>query len=327
MEALVTGATGFIGRHVAQVLLEQGYRVRALVRESGVLTLEHPNLERVPGDIRDRHSVSKAVQGCEQVFHVAALYSFWTSESQLLYEVNVGGTRTVLEVAGEAGVKRIVYTSTNGTVGIPRNGRLATEAMEPSPKELAGYYKHSKYLAEVEARKLAARGLPVVIVNPTTPVGRGDVKPTPTGQMVLDFLRGRMPAFIDTGLNLVDVEDVAVGHLLAMEKGQPGQRYLLGNRNVTLRQIFEMMANITGRRAPRLKLPYWLALAAAYADALVEGKMLHRPPRIPLEGLKTAKKPAWVDCSKAVRELGMPQTPVEEALEKAVRWFRDNGYV
>ena len=326
MTVLVTGATGFIGSHVARLLLQRGDHVRALVREGSVLRLQDSNLEPVSGDLRDRQAVARAVQGCQQVFHVAALYTFWQPVPQVIYDINVGGTRNVLEAAVEAGVERIVYTSTVATIRFSRNGSLATEEMESTLKEMEGHYKCSKYLAELETRRMAAHGLPVVIVNPTLPVGPGDAKPSPTGRTMVDFLRGRMPAYTHTGLNLVDVEDVALGHLLAMEKGRIGHRYLLGNRNVTLREFFEMIAQITGRSAPRLRIPYWLALTLAYADAGFEGRLLHREPRIPLEGARFAKKLAWVDCSKAIRELGLSQTPVEQALEKAVRWFQDNGY-
>jgi dihydroflavonol-4-reductase len=218
-----------------------------------------------------------------------------------------------------------VYTSTVSTMGFSP-GELSTEETLLDPDHLVGHYKKSKYQAELVALKMAAEGLPVIVVNPTAPVGRWDVKPTPTGRIILDFMRGRIPAYLDTGMNLVDVEDVAEGHILAMESGISGQRYLLGNENVSLREIFEKLQEITGRRAPRWRVPFWLALAAGYLDQAVEGKMLNREPRIPVEGLKVAKSPMYVDCGKAVRELGQPQSAVESALEKAVRWFTDHGY-
>jgi dihydroflavonol-4-reductase len=205
--------------------------------------------------------------------------------------------------------------------------RLGTEEEDPDPRDLMGHYKRSKYQAELQVRHMASQGLPVVIVNPTAPVGTADAKPTPTGQVILDFLRGRMPFYLDTGLNLVDVEDVAAGHLLALQRGKVGCRYILGNRNVTLKEMLEMLAVITGRRAPRWRVPYWMVLAAGHLDMAVEGMLLRRPPRIPLEGVKQARKYMWVDCSRAVRELGMPQSSVEGALEKAVRWYREKGYV
>lgn len=327
MKVLITGATGFIGRHVAQRFLDAGYQVRVLVRDPSNIPLPVSRLEVVTGDIRDPQAVALSVQGCQRVVHTAALYTFWEPLPQVLYDVNVGGTRNIMQSSTEAGVERIVYTSTVSTVRFFSNGTLGTEAHDPLPKELAGHYKRSKYLAEIEVRRWAARGLPVVIVNPTAPVGPGDARPTPTGQTILDFLRGRLPAYIHTGLNLVDVADVAEGHLLAMEKGQISQRYILGNRNVTLKQLLEMLAQLTGKKAPRLRVPRWLALAAAYADNLVEGQILCREPRIPLEGVKLAKVPMWVDCSKALQELGLPQSPAERALEQSVRWYHDSGYV
>ncbi|MFQ5860778.1 MAG: hopanoid-associated sugar epimerase, partial [Dehalococcoidia bacterium] len=327
MKVLVTGATGFIGGNVARTLLARGYQVRTLVRpESSTLTLRDTRAEQVHGDVRDRESVARALEGCQAVFHCAALYAFDLPDPRLLYETNVTGTRVVLEEARRAQVERVVYTSTVSTIGLPGNGTLGREELEPTPDELVGHYKRSKWLAEQEARRFAREGLAVVTVNPTAPVGPWDVKPTPTGRLVLDFLLGRMPAYIATGMNLVDVEDVAVGHVLALEKGQPGQRYLLGHRNMTLREVLETLAQITGRRAPRIQVPLRLALALGYLDQLLEQRLLRRQPRIPLEGLKVARKPMYVDCQRAVQELGLPQSPVEGALEKAVRWFRAYGY-
>ena len=326
MKVLVTGATGFIGGNVARALQARGHEVRSLVRPgSSTLTLEGTGIRTAQGDVRDRESVSQAVKGCQAVVHCAALYSFWTPDSSAIYEINVTGTRVVLEESLRAGVGRCVYTSTVSTIGIPK-GSVGTEEMEPSPKDLVGHYKKSKYLAEREALGMVQRGLPVVVVNPTAPVGPWDVKPTPTGKMVLDFAQGRIPAYINTGLNLVDVEDVAVGHVLALEKGKPGERYLLGNANMTLAQAFKLLEGVSGKKAPRLKLPMWLVIGAGYLDEYIEGKLLSRKPSIPLEGLKVSKKPMYVSCEKAIRELGLPQSPVEGALEKAVRWFRDYGY-
>jgi dihydroflavonol-4-reductase len=238
----------------------------------------------------------------------------------------VDGTTIVLQAARQAGVSRVVFTSTVSTMGFSP-GELSTEESLLDPDHLVGHYKKSKYQAELVALEMAAEGLPVVVVNPTAPVGPWDVKPTPTGRIILDFMRGRIPAYLDTGMNLVDVEDVAEGHILAMESGRSGQRYLLGNENLSLREMFGILQEITGRRAPRWRVPYWLALAAGYLDHAVEGKMLSREPRIPVEGLKVAKSPMYVDCEKAVRELGQPQSAVAVALEKAVRWFTDHGYV
>ena len=326
MKVLVTGATGFVGANVARSLEASGHGVRALVRPgSSTLNIRDTGFETVPGDIRDRESVARGLRGCDGVVHCAAAYTFWARDPRVIYEVNVSGTKVVLEEALKAGVPRCVYTSTVSTVHIPKDG-LGTERVSASPKELVGHYKRSKYQAEREAQGLAERGLPVVVVNPTTPIGPWDVKPTPTGRMVLDFIRGRIPAYVDTGMNLVDVEDVAAGHVLALEKGRPGERYLLGNRNMTLAEVFGVLEGLTGRRAPRLKLPTWIAIAAGYVDQVVEGVVLRREPAIPLEGLKVSRKPMYVDCRKAVETLGIPQSPVEGALEKAVRWFREHGY-
>ncbi len=326
MKVLVTGATGFVGANVARSLEASGHSVRALVRPgSSTLNLKDTGFETVPGDIRDRESVSRGLRGCDGVVHCAAAYTFWARDAGVIYDVNVSGTRVVLEEALKAGVGRCVYTSTVSTVHIPKGG-LGTEEVSASPEELVGHYKRSKYQAEREALDLAGRGLPVVVVNPTTPIGPWDVKPTPTGRMVLDFIRGRVPAYVDTGMNVVDVEDVAAGHVLALEKGRPGERYLLGNRNMTLAQVFGILAGLTGRRAPKLKLPTWMAIAAGYVDQVVEGMVLRREPAIPVEGLKVSRKPMYVDCRKAVQALGVPQSPVEGALEKAVRWFREHGY-
>jgi len=327
MKVLVTGATGFIGGNLARELRRREYEVRALVRPgSNTLTIDDTGVEPTPGDILDRDSVEKAVQGCQAVFHCAAAYTFWARDPALIYRTNVAGTKIVLEAARRAGVPRVVYTSTVSTIGcVPRG--VGTEDVEPDPHHLAGHYKKSKYQAEQVALKLAAEGLPVVVVNPTAPVGPWDVKPTPTGRIVLDFLRGRMPAYLNTGMNLVDVADVAVGHILAMEKGQPGQRYLLGNQNLSLKEIFDLLQGLTGKKAPRWLAPFWAAIGAGYLDQMIEGNLLHREPRIPLEGVKIARRPMYVSCQKAVAELGMPQSPVEAALEKAVKWFTDYGYV
>ena len=271
MKVLVTGATGFVGANVARSLEASGHSVRALVRPgSSTLNLEGTGFETVPGDIRDRESVSQGLRGCDGVVHCAAAYTFWARDPGVIYDVNVSGTKVVLEEALKAGVGRCVYTSTVSTVHIPKGG-LGTEEASASPEELVGHYKRSKYRAEQEALDLAGRGLPVVVVNPTTPIGPWDVKPTPTGRMVLDFIRGRVPAYVDTGMNVVDVEDVAAGHVLALEKGTPGERYLLGNRNMTLAQVFGVLEGLTGRRAPRLKLPTWMAIAAGYVDQVVGG--------------------------------------------------------
>jgi dihydroflavonol-4-reductase len=326
MKLLVTGATGFIGGNVARTLQARGYEVKALVRPgSSTLTLEGTGIETVQGDVRDRQSVAQALKDCQALVHCAAMYTFWTSNPGLVYEVNVEGTRVVLEEALTAEVQACVYTSTVSTVGFPPGG-VGTEATEPSPKELVGHYKKSKYMAEKAALEMAGRGLPVVVVNPTAPIGPWDVKPTPTGKMVLDLLRGRIPAYVNTGMNLVDVEDVAVGHALALEKGRPGERYLLGNTNMTLGRMFKMLEGVSGKKAPTIRLPLWMVIGAGYADTFIEGTLMGREPLIPLEGLKISRKPMYVSCEKAITGLGLPQSPVEGAMEKAVRWFRDYGY-
>ena len=327
MKVLVTGATGFIGGNLARELWRRGDDVRALVRpDSNRLTIEDTGIVPVEGDILDRDSVDRAVQGCEAVFHVAAAYTFWSRDPAGVSRTNVEGTLNVLEAARQAGVSRTVYTSTVGTVGLPKEG-LGDEDTPLDPKSLHGHYKRSKLQAEQEALALAAAGMPLVVVNPTTPVGPWDVKPTPTGKMVLDFLRRRVPAYLKTGMNLVDVADVVEGHILALEKGKSGERYILGNRNVSLKEIFDILSSLTGLPAPRIRAPYWLVVGVGYADRFVEGTLLRREPAIPVEGVLASKTPAYVSCEKAVRELGQPQRPIEDALNQAVDWFTGHGYV
>ena len=326
LPVLVTGASGFVGSHVVRRLVGLGQRVRVLVRRQSVLTaLQGLPVEVVTGDVRDAESVRRAVDGCRFVYHVAADYRLWARQSRELYETNVTGTIQVLTAAWRAGAERIVYTSTVGALGVPVNGRPATEETPATLEMMIGHYKRSKFLAEQEALGLARKGCPVVIVNPSTPVGPWDMKPTPTGQMIVDFLRGRMPGYVDTGLNLVDVEDVAEGHRLAMSKGRLGERYILGSRNMTLREILEILARLGGRPMPRLKIPWVVAFGAACVSTGVAW-VTGGTPAIPFEGVRMARKKMFFDAGKAVRELGLPQRPVEEALEKAVRWFRDHRY-
>jgi len=327
MKALVTGATGFIGGNLVRELLNQGYQVKALVRKgSDRRNIEGLNVEVALGDLRDRSSLVSALEGCDVLFHAAACYTFWAPDPKVIYEANVEGTKNVLSAAKERGIKKIVYTSTESTIGTAKNGCLGTEEMEADPSQLAGHYKKSKQMAEKLTLKMCCDGLPLVVVNPTTPVGPLDIKPTPTGQFIVDFLNGKMPAYVNTGLNLIDVQDVARGHILALEKGRIGERYILGNRNMTFKEILGILERITGMKAPRLRIPLWFALGAGYIDEFVSGKILGKRPRIPVAGVKTACKFRHFDCSKAINELGLPQTPVEEALERAVRWFRQNGY-
>ncbi|MBA5865638.1 MAG: NAD-dependent epimerase/dehydratase family protein [Nitrospira sp. CR1.3] len=326
MKVLVTGATGFVGGAVVRALVRAGVEVRVLARrESDLQNLESLAVERVAGDLRDPASLREALAGCRQLYHVAAHYALWAKDPSIFYDINVTGTRNLLEAARTAGIERTVYCSTIGAIGLPPSGGLGTEETPVSLDQMAGHYKRSKYLAEQEVLRLAKEGLPVVIVNPSAPVGAGDVKPTPTGQVILDFMRGRMPAYMETGMNLIDVDDVAVGHLLAMQKGRVGERYILGNKNLMLREVFEILSNLTGVKAPTIKLPRLAILPLAYLNHWV-ANLTGRPPRIPLEGVKMAKYKMHYDCSKALRELGLPQTPPEVALEKAVRWFRSHGY-
>ena len=327
MKALVTGSTGFIGAAVARCLLERGVDVRVLVRrDSDLGNLQGLNVEQAYGDLRDAASLRQALTGCRQLYHVAAHYALWAPDPQIFYDINVTGTRNLMEAARDVGVERIVYTSTIGAIGLPPGGGLGTEETPVSLEQMSGHYKRSKYLAEQEVARLARAGLPVVIVNPSAPVGARDIKPTPTGQVIVDFMKGRMPAYIETGMNLIDVDDVAMGHLNAMEKGRIGERYILGNRNLMLREVFALLSRLTGVPAPTIKLPRLAILPLAYANQWLSDYITHRPPRIPLEGVKMAKYVMHYDCSKAIRELALPQTPTDVALGKAVRWFRDHKY-
>ena len=314
---LVTGASGFIGWHVARSLLKAGHQVRALVRPGS--QVQEIEVELVKGDLRDAESLRRAAAGCGLVFHVAADYRLWAKHPQELYESNVGGTRNLLEAARQAGVERVVYTSTVGCIGMPRNG-IGDESTPVGIEDMTGAYKRSKFLAEQAALEFARNGLPVVIVNPTAPVGAHDVKPTPTGRIVLDFMRGDIPAFIDTGLNLVDVEDVAKGHLLAAEKGKPGERYILGCENLTLAEILQRLARITGRKAPNIRLPYFVAYAAGAAST-AWANLTGSEPRVPIDAVRMARKKMFVSHDKAKQELGFDPSGVDEALARALEWF------
>lgn len=318
----MTGATGFLGWHVARKLLERGHKVRALVRPSS--RLRELDAEPVTGDLRDPMSLERAAAGCGLLFHVAADYRLWARDPGEIYRSNVDGTRNVLAAARQAGVERVVYTSTVGCIGIPPGG-IGDETSPVSLDDMTGHYKRSKFLAEQAALEHAGSGLPVIIVNPTAPVGDHDVKPTPTGKIILDFLRGAMPAFVDTGLNLVDVADVAQGHLLACDQGRPGERYIVGCQNLTLEQILEKLAAVSGRTAPKRRIPYAIAFGAGMAST-AWARITGREPRVPLEGVRMARKKMWVSHDKARRELGFEPVPVEGALRRAVEWFRQNGY-
>jgi dihydroflavonol-4-reductase len=315
---LVTGASGFLGWHVARLLRERNYRVRALVRSGS--RVDGLDVETITGDLRDAGSLERAVEGCGLVFHVAADYRLWAKDPAELYLSNVEGTRNLLGAAQRAGVERVVYTSTVGCIGIPKDG-IGNEDVPVALDDMAGDYKRSKFQAEQVALEFARGGFPVVIVNPTAPVGDHDVKPTPTGKIVVDFLNGDMPAFIDTGLNIVDVHDTALGHLLACEKGRTGERYILGSENLTLAQILGKLAEITGRKAPKIRLPYAVAwTAGAFSTGWAE--LTGSPPRIPMDAVRMARKKMWVIHEKATRELGFHPGPADIALAKAVEWFR-----
>jgi dihydroflavonol-4-reductase len=326
MDALVTGATGFVGSNVVRELLDGGRTVRVLARPgSDRRALTGIEVDVSEGDLRDRRSLERAVAGVREVYHVAADYRLWALNPADLFTTNVEGTRAILRACAEAGVGRIVYTSTVGTLGLPKNDHPGTEDTPVSLAEMVGPYKASKFLAEQVALDLARRGAPIVIVNPSAPVGPWDVKPTPTGQMIVDFLRGRMFGTLDTGLNLVHVRDVARGHLLAAERGRVGEKYILGCRNVSLGQIFEMLAELTGRPAPRMRVPY----AVAWTGALcmeATARLTRRAPRVSLTAVRMARKRMYFSADKAVRELRLPQTDVRVALRDAVEWFTTWGY-
>lgn len=324
--SLVTGASGFVGSHVARALTARGERVRVLARPTSDLrALEGFDAERACGDLRDPASLWTALAGVGLVFHVAADYRLWSKRPAEIYESNVDGTRNLLDAARAARVERFVYTSTVGTVVVPVESGLASESTPARLEQMIGHYKRSKFLAEQEALAAARSGFPVVVVNPTTPVGPGDWKPTPTGKMIVDFLNGKTPAYVDTGLNIVAVEDVALGHLLAADRGRSGERYLLGGENMTLKEIFAVLARVSGRPAPRWKIPHAVAIAAGLAGAGMSAMTGH-PPRVPLEGVRMSRHAMFVDCSKAKRELGFEAQPAAVALERAARWYAEHGY-
>jgi dihydroflavonol-4-reductase len=332
MNCFVTGGSGFIGANLVQELVARGHRVKALLRDrSDLRGLAGAEFERVTGDVGDRDKLVAAMRGCDWCFHVAASYHLWLCDYAPMYAANVEGTRNVIEAAGRAGCSRIVYTSTVGCIGLPKqiNGRVVpTDETAPvSEAQMSNHYKRSKWQAEQVALELAQRGLPVVIVNPSAPVGPRDVKPTPTGQVLVDYLNRAMPAYLDTGLNWVHVRDVAVGHIHAAEKGRVGERYILGNAdgNWTMREAFAVLEEITGVRAPRTRIPYGVALAAAHVNETIS-TLTGQPPKAPLAGVRMAKYKMFFNPAKAIHELGLPQTPPKQALADAVEWFRVNGF-
>ena len=333
MNCFVTGASGFIGANLVHELIARGHRVKALLRPASDLRgLAGLNFERVNGDVADRAICAKAMRGCDWCFHVAASYHLWLRDYAPMYAANVEGTRNIIEAAVEAGCSRIVYTSTVGCIGLPKavNG-IVTPTDEETPvsgAQMSNHYKISKWQAEQVARELAAKGAPVIIVNPSAPVGPRDVKPTPTGQVIVDFLNRRMPAYLDTGLNWAHVRDVVVGHILAAEKGRIGERYILGNAdgNWTMKEAFAVLQEITRVPAPKFQVPYFVALLAARVDETVS-KFTGKPPKAPLAGVRMAKYKMYFSPAKAIRELGLPQTPAKQALADAAGWFRAHGYV
>jgi len=326
MKALVTGGTGFLGANVVRALLEEGVAVRVLARAgSDRRALQGLDVEIVEGDLCDTPSLKRALDGCPLAFHVAAMYAFSTARPQQVYRVNVDGTREVLDAAYRAGVERLVYTSSVAALGMREDGGPADEETPVRPETIIGHYKHSKYLAEQVALEYSRR-LPVVIVNPSFPVGPWDVKPTPTGQVIVDFLRGRMPAYVDTGMNVVDAQDVARGHVLAAQRGRPGERYILGGENMTMREMLGILAELSDRSAPRVRLPYAPVLALSYLNALSLRFLGRGSGRLLPETIRMSRHKMFFDPRKAVAELGFPQTPAREALSKAVRWFQEHGY-
>ena len=327
MKCFVTGATGFLGTHVARQLLAKGAELRLLVRKtSRTENINDLAAERFVGDLRDPESLKQGMAGCEFVFHVAADYRLWARNGRELYESNVEGTRNILRAARDAGVRRVVYTSSVATMGFGNNGRITDERTPVSLEDMIGDYKRSKFMAERLAIEAGQAGQNVVIVNPTTPIGERDIKPTPTGKIVVDFLRRKFPAYVDTGLNLVDVVDCAEGHLLAMEKAIPGERYILGSENLTLKQILDKLAAITGLPSPKVKLPYAMAYATGAVDTLVTGKIMKREPRVTLDSVRMGRKKMFVTSAKAQRDLGWNPRPVDDALRRAVEWFQAYGY-
>lgn len=326
MKKFVTGATGFIGSAIVRELLKQGEEVKVLIRKtSDTRNVDSLDVERVYGDIRDGDSMRKALKGCDTLYFCAAFFAHWTPDKRLPYEVNVEGTKASLQAALDAGIEKVVYTSTNNTLGA--HGPIPVdETAEFNHWKTGDHYSLSKYLAEIEAQKFAAQGLPVVIVNPTLVIGINDIKPTPSGQMILDVATGKMPGYIEGGTNVIDVEDVALGHILAAKKGRVGERYLFGNQNISVSDYFKRIAEIAGVRPPTLKIPYHLAVALGTVFEL-GAVITKKPPVVTASEVKIGKKQEYYDCSKAVKELGLPQTPIDITIYKAIDWFSENGYL
>ena len=327
----MTGATGFLGSHVAHALADGGANLRLLVRQSSDLrnVQQFQQADRVTGDLRDPGSLKLAMSGCDVVFHVAADYRLWTptkADVDQMYRSNVEGTRAIIAAAQEAGVKRVVCTSSVATMGFKTDGTLVDEVAPVTLGDMVSHYKKSKFMAEQVALEAGKKGANVVVVNPTTPIGEQDVKPTPTGRIVVDFLKRKFPAYVDTGLNLVDVHECARGHLLAMEKARPGERYILGGENLMLKQILDKLSAITGLPSPKVKLPYAVAFGFGIFDTLVTGHLLKKQPRASIDEVRMGRKIMFVSSAKAERELGWKVVPVDGALRRAVEWFQANGY-
>jgi dihydroflavonol-4-reductase len=326
MRVFVTGGSGFVGNNLVELLVAEGYQVRVLVRpSSSQAQLRDLPVEIVYGDLNDP-DLTRSMRGCEAVFHVAAHYSLWQRDRELLYHSNVAGTANVLACARNAGVERTIYTSSVAAIGVRSDGALADETYQSPLDNLIGAYKQSKFLAERAAIASAQQGQDVVIVSPTTPIGPGDLKPTPTGEIILRFLRRQMPFYLPTGLNFIDVRDVARGHLLALERGKSGERYILGHQNLSLKELLDRLAAITGQPAPKFALPNWIPYTAAWIDENLLAA-IGKTPSIPVDGVRMAGQYMYYDGAKAVRELGLPQTPLDLALRDAVDWFSTRGYV
>jgi dihydroflavonol-4-reductase len=327
LKALVTGSTGFLGAHVARVLAEQGAELRLLVRSTSDLrNIEGLKADRVTGDLRSAPSLEKAVSGCEVVFHVAADYRLWVKDPEQMYHSNVEGTRSLLEAARKNGIRRVVYTSSVATMGFTSNGTVADEESPVGLSDMIGHYKRSKFMAEQVAVEAARSGQEVIIVNPSTPIGEMDIKPTPTGRIVVDFLKKKFPAYVETGLNLVDATECARGHILALEKGRRGERYILGGENLTLKQILDKLSAITGLPSPRVRVPYLVALATGVVDEMVTGRLRGKEPRATIDAVRMGRKKMFVSSAKAERELGWNIVAVDGALRRAAAWFRAKGY-
>ncbi|NER21919.1 MAG: NAD-dependent epimerase/dehydratase family protein [Symploca sp. SIO1B1] len=322
IQAFVTGGTGFIGANLVRLLLQEGYQVRSLVRPTSRLdNLQNLDVKIVKGDLNDPN-LYQQMQGSQVLFHVAAHYSLWQADQEALYRHNVLGTRNVLLSARKAGIERTVYTSSVAAIGVGKAGKVVDETHQSPPEQLVGHYKKSKYLAEQEAKQAAQQGQDIVIVNPSSPIGPWDIKPTPTGDIIVRFLRQQMPFYVDTGLNLIDVRDVAWGHLLALNHGKSGERYILGNQNLTLKAILDQLAQITGIKAPQKTIPLWLPLTVAWIDEYLLAP-LGKAPSVPLDGVRMSQQLMYYDSSKAVKELGLPQSDLTIALKDAVKWFTD----